>query len=336
MGWGDAPLTDTEWIPFRNEHAETVPAYGAMVFNGGYVTAGGIVCIKATRTRSPEYYGTNFCYPLLINGPSDVASGAYGRCTIASNRPTLALCTTRGSDSAGNRFGPIPDTWTLGIGLPGFRQVSWSTAGGDADEIGDSTHVVVMRDPDAFSYIPAVATTNWDDRSATFWALQADLCAYDGSTRSPQINVSVELPYYASGGHPNIVSGAELFVALIQSDGAVSGGWVCVSPYMDAAIGTVRATIKTTAPTGWAIMDGTANGAGNGGSGTDMRGYFPVGYKSGDSDFGSWLGTGGDRTHVHDSGTGTTFGTTGTDYTEDSHLPPYRSLNFIERLDNSE
>lgn len=37
-------------------------------------------------------------------------------------------------------------------------------------------------------------------------------------------------------------------------------------------------------PSGWALMDGTANSAGNGGSGIDMRGLIPYGY-SGSGDF---------------------------------------------------
>jgi microcystin-dependent protein len=59
-----------------------------------------------------------------------------------------------------------------------------------------------------------------------------------------------------------------------------------------------------TPPTGWLICDGqstsgyTALAAVVGANVPDLRGYVPVGYKSGDAEFGSLLGTGGAKTHT--------------------------------------
>ena len=55
--------------------------------------------------------------------------------------------------------------------------------------------------------------------------------------------------------------------------------------------GTIVMWAGATAPTGWAICDGT-NGT------PDMRGFVPVGYKSGDTNFGTLNGTVGEATHT--------------------------------------
>lgn len=63
-------------------------------------------------------------------------------------------------------------------------------------------------------------------------------------------------------------------------------------------------------PTGWALMDGTANSVGNGGSGIDMRGMVPYGY-SGAGDFATIGGTIAVALATSFSGSGTV--TTSTD-----------------------
>jgi hypothetical protein len=74
-------------------------------------------------------------------------------------------------------------------------------------------------------------------------------------------------------------------------------------------------------PTGWALMDGTANSVGNGGSGIDMRGLIPYGY-SGAGDFATIGGSIVVALATGFSGSGTaalTIATNTTGITVDAH-----------------
>jgi hypothetical protein len=79
---------------------------------------------------------------------------------------------------------------------------------------------------------------------------------------------NVYLPRTRSGD-PNVVSGVNLGFMIDKN-----GDAVCVTDYMDEEIGCVQQQVGTTARSGWALMDGTANASGNGGSGVDMRHRF--------------------------------------------------------------
>jgi len=78
----------------------------------------------------------------------------------------------------------------------------------------------------------------------------------------------------AAAGDPNVVAGQ--LIAYLQTQ---DNKFLCVSDYMDDPIGTVKlwASPLGAIRQGWAAMDGTANALASGGSGIDMRNYFPRG-----------------------------------------------------------
>jgi hypothetical protein len=62
-----------------------------------------------------------------------------------------------------------------------------------------------------------------------------------------------------------------------------------------------------------------------------MEGKFPVGYLSGDTDFGdSPPSPCGNKTHTHSSGSA--FGAAGSGLAVAKHLPPYQIVKFIQRV----
>jgi hypothetical protein len=89
---------------------------------------------------------------------------------------------------------------------------------------------------------------------------------------------------------------------------------------MDDAIGTVKMWNGYAAaiPRGWREY-------------TALQGKFPVGYKSGDADFGGVGATGGAKTHVHGSGSTSGSGAGASAGVAASNLPPFSSVIFIER-----
>lgn len=99
--------------------------------------------------------------------------------------------------------------------------------------------------------------------------------APNDATTAPDANG--ELP----NGWAQIINGGAWFKGQVKFDQAPVGDGGFGLPagavvLWAGAIGSI--------PTGWALMDGTANSVGNGGSGIDMRGMIPYGY-SGSGDF---------------------------------------------------
>lgn len=85
---------------------------------------------------------------------------------------------------------------------------------------------------------------------------------------------------------PNILQN-DVFKYALDENGVPAG-----LDYLDAPHLTVR-PFSGTVSRGWAVMDGTANSVGNGGSGIDHRRRFLVGYDSSISDYDTIGNTGG-------------------------------------------
>jgi hypothetical protein len=118
--------------------------------------------------------------------------------------------------------------------------------------------------------------------------------------------------------NPN-VQDQQVFRCVLDPGYARGESVLAYDDMMDDPIGTVKMWISNgTIPPGWREYTG-------------LQGRFPVGYKAGDSDFGTFNNDGGAKTHSH--GTGSTAGASSgaSAGVAASHLPPYHVLIFIER-----
>lgn len=82
-------------------------------------------------------------------------------------------------------------------------------------------------------------------------------------------------------------------------------------------------------PSGWALMDGTANSVGNGGSGIDMSGRFPLQYISGDPTYGT-IGATVTQALIFDITGGTTVSLTINN--ESSHTHTVSTTEFNSKI----
>lgn len=124
--FGEQPLLDRLWLPFTCSSA--VDALGVMVANGSTTTNGQLILQTAQPTD------INDCEKVLyVNGPTDVAANAYGRCTMAQ-APIFALY-SGDAPAAGDKMGPQATSWSLLKDNPGFLAV----------DAGDGTKVLVVR-----------------------------------------------------------------------------------------------------------------------------------------------------------------------------------------------
>lgn len=106
-------------------------------------------------------------------------------------------------------------------------------------------------------------------------------------------------------GWAQIIDGGAWFKGQVKFDQAPVGDGGIFQPLMGVLWMGAIADI----PAGWALMDGTANSVGNGGSGIDMRGMVPYGY-SGAGDFATIGGTIAVALAASLSGDGTAIPTT--------------------------
>ena len=124
---------------------------------------------------------------------------------------------------------------------------------------------------------------------------------YDGSSRSPHIEILLLLRRGNLWKDPNVVAGNQLeYKATSAQIGVLAGGGVpyfeaCGNDYLDEPVGTIKpfATALPTGIQGWGIMNGTANGSGYGGSGINATTNQPVLRP------GTPGNTGGSWTHTH-------------------------------------
>lgn len=133
------------------------------------------------------------------------------------------------------------------------------------------------------------AAQNWDNTGLICDTVVINPCDdCEGNNTVTTQEFTIQLPLVA-GRDPNVVIGNVIAYRL-----AGDGTLVCVSDYLDDKIGTVKMWTGGigTIPPGWAIMDGTANAPGAGGSGISMVDRFVKGgISSGQS--------GGTREHTH-------------------------------------
>lgn len=112
----------------------------------------------------------------------------------------------------------------------------------------------------------------------------------------------------------NIQPGQVFIAQSVKGGGSI----VPANAYYDDPIGTVKIWISSAdPPPGWRVY-------------SQLEGRFPVGYSSGDADFGSY-GAGGAKTHSHGSVYKTGGGDAAAADVAVKHLPPYRVVRFIER-----
>jgi hypothetical protein len=104
-------------IPFRNDSAETAPAYAVMRITG-----------SSTLTETTPFYmkigkpNTAFQGLYLINGPDEVESNGYGRgyFHLTENDWNYAQYNTANTPATGESWGVINDSWKLHKYGPGF------------------------------------------------------------------------------------------------------------------------------------------------------------------------------------------------------------------------
>lgn len=99
-------LGQMSWVGFVNNNAGTVPPFGVMRVTGISIVEAGRVVLTCDQ---PNSYGD--LANCVINGPVNVASGAYGSCTRAWM--TLALYDNGNSPSLGQMWGPVNGSWKL-------------------------------------------------------------------------------------------------------------------------------------------------------------------------------------------------------------------------------
>lgn len=335
-----APAQSKE-IPFYLQSGGPVPPYGVMVQSTlGTIDIDGVTHLRMTTPGGPASGDRLY----FINGPTEVVAGSsgLGLCSMAGDQPVRAAYETAyghpsGSGATQRTFGCVPGSFKLHPGLPGLLYVGGTNS-------TEGTCLVVRSNRQNYwgkvesigSSETAYGNTSYQKyRGVTVWPSNGPSGpVYDGSgggTTYPDISFNVVIRHNANQDVAVWVGDYVLYSEEFQTTSSI----FAASPgaCLDAKAGTVvmwADSSAATIPRGWAIMDGTANSAGNGGSGRDMRGYFPVGYKSGDADFGTFGGTGGAKTHTH--GAGAQIGSGANLSSSASNLPPYKALYFIERL----
>ncbi len=279
--YGEQPLLDRLWLPFKNDSGYTIPAYGVFhqsqspleLLNGELIIVG---------VRASIFPGK---VPQFVNGPVEVLDDGYGRCLSPANGPCLAqysaTCGTTPSD--GRNWGLIPNSFALWPGIPGYRIIQ------ELDPVPsgwNSGAVYVMQERVATGL--CVAIEDWNDVSTTHVNAHPkddDFGEYDGSGNLPEVTVVVYLPRNGSWADPAIFDGDEF---RWWAPGH-SGYWaptlhaVPFGDYLDDKVGTVKFWNLTT-------------------------GALPVHWRQ--------YGNANEFIRIANSaGAGSAFGTTGTDYT---------------------
>jgi hypothetical protein len=109
-----SPFQQMQWVEFRNDAGETIPAFGIVRLTG-------IAAIDATRVvltaAKPNVFGCQ--HNAAINGPTAVSSGRYGVCTRAAVDVAL-YDTADGTPAFGEKWGPRDGSWKLKKNTGGF------------------------------------------------------------------------------------------------------------------------------------------------------------------------------------------------------------------------
>jgi hypothetical protein len=123
-------------IPFKNNNAGTVPAWGLMRITGRVAatsTVGGYLT-----TDKPD---STYRWLYLVNGPSDVVAAGYGYGTFLTD-PFLdsedfahVLYDTGNTPAYGEEWGPKDDSWLIWQHRPGFFIFGGPTGSGSTARV---------------------------------------------------------------------------------------------------------------------------------------------------------------------------------------------------------
>lgn len=293
--------------------------YEVGVSDFGYTNAWGL-------NPAGYYLAPSTCSIFGVASADGIPGTKAGQMSLCYDRPAWALYDTdQGNPRIGDIYGIFPhqEDGKLRRGLPGFICLSFDVDNGLMFVIADHRYTV----------FEAKASGNWQDPSSDHCYVEAhpydswENRAYDGSVAGwPEITIKINLPRNGSGRDPNIKSGNRLQYSFVGSFGQDIAPqlyrYICVSPYLDDKIGTVKMYTGSLAsiPQGWREHTG-------------MRDRFPVGVLATTGIATSVGNTGGTKTHVHTGAAGLGSAGTSNSMNQASHIPPFYGVYFIERFE---
>lgn len=292
-------------------------------YEAGFVEFGGATAFGMY--PPPHLYTSQFANITGIASADGIASDSTGQISLCYDRPAWALYDEdQGTPRVGDIYGVFPgqDDGKLRRGLPGFCCLNYDT----------SKKIMLVIADHRCTVFDAKAKANWVDVSTQSPTVQAhpyDAYAgksYDGSEAGwPDITLTISLPRNGSGRDPNIRTGNRLQYSVVASYGMDESTdiyrYLCVSPYLDDKIGTVKMFTGdiSDVPQGWREHTG-------------MRDRFPVGVLASTGIATSVGNTGGTKTHVHTGAAGIGSAGTSNSMNQASHVPPFYGVYFIERF----
>lgn len=266
-------LNQNHWLPFRNDSGETVPPYAVMRVTGTETVHGQtILTIGKPDGSNQNWYA--------INGPGQIAANSIAGCTLS---PSAIIRVESGTPSNGDEWGPSSGNWGIGSSGSRFFIFGSKTSGRNLNL------VEAVQTTSASKTFWGLTQSNWVDNGTSCDHVPVKKCDdCEGSNPSGD-NINVLLPK-ANDADPNVI--ATTVIAYAEAD---DGTYVCVSDYMDDAIGTVKMWTGSylSVPSGWAVCNGQDNSPANGGTGINLIEKFVRGAKSTGS-------RGGSETHTHE------------------------------------
>lgn len=248
------PFPPSNLVPFRNNNSAAVPTNGVIC---AYLTAYPSNCpgfgdaqnVNWPRwgTQFPgicalrlNYYQSNlmgWAGGYYISASPSVASHASGLCSAATDQPTMALFspdTGAGTVTPlpGEIWGPAPGTFTLYRGLPGFQVV------GPVDTVNHLVGVIAAPQATCWcvakeawhygvSFLPRYDRQCWVTCYPTTGPSGGQ---YDGSSRSPHIELLLNLRRGTLYKDPNIVAGNTLVYRATMPSTAPWAGAAAAGP----------------------------------------------------------------------------------------------------------
>jgi len=299
---------ESSWLLVYNSTSEDIPPRG--------------IVRLAPNSGAPSHLGgsvsrnTAFPQPMAaINGPSTIPAGGHGLVTLAMDVPALALFDTSTGTVAANSNRPCGvgvDSYSMFSGLPGFRVVSSSAYSSYAWVLRDDASLCTGR---LASTPPPAYPTH-----ASLYPVSTAGTVYDGTTL-PSITGTVEFFGASACRDLNLAVDDEIAYRMA---GLELAGLVAIGDYWDDPIGTVKIWIGTesTIPRGWRVYSA-------------LEGKFP---RSDDETSPTASATDQPSASLTtyqltlQSGTGVQLDyPNGVDVSEETNLPPYANVLFIER-----
>lgn len=120
------PLHDINYsrVTFRNDNAGTAPAYGVLRVTGMVASDG----VNVFKVDQPS---TSFQRLYLVNGPEDVATGAFGWGTWLWHAGEVLYDSGDGTPAYGESWGAKSGQWTLAKNRPGFNIMAGNSSSPD-------------------------------------------------------------------------------------------------------------------------------------------------------------------------------------------------------------